>query len=222
MAIVYKITNKINGKSYIGMTVRTIEERFRSHISATRQGSNFRFHSAIRKYGVDCWDLEILEENDDILFIRRREYELITEYKTIISTLGYNAKPGGCGGWIVPPEKYEGWKEKQKNNNKGSYNPRYCGLSNEELYEIVKKESLKLGKIPTHNYMIETFKGFPKSFTKFRFEGNYKNLAEKLKEKIGLEYNPYYRTEEHRKKLSKANLGKKITTENGKRIYVKN
>ena len=116
MAIVYKITNKINGKCYIGMTVRTIEERFKSHISASRQGSSFRFHSAIRKYGVDCWDLQILEESSDISFIRKKEEKFISEYKTTISTIGYNAKPGGCGGWIVPTEKYEKWKEKQKNN----------------------------------------------------------------------------------------------------------
>ena len=44
-----------------------------SHLSSVRQGSKFRFHSAIRKYGVDDWDFEILYENDDIDKCKEKE-----------------------------------------------------------------------------------------------------------------------------------------------------
>jgi len=49
--IVYKITNKKNGKSYIGKTEYSLEHRWNRHLSSAKNGSKFRFHSAIRKYG---------------------------------------------------------------------------------------------------------------------------------------------------------------------------
>ena len=73
MAIVYKITNRVNGKSYIGHSVRTLEQRWKSHLSSVRQGSKFRFHSAIRKYGVDFWDHEIIFEHSDVYICKKKE-----------------------------------------------------------------------------------------------------------------------------------------------------
>ena len=136
MAIVYRITNKINGKSYIGQTVRTLDQRWRSHLSSVNQGSKFRFHSAIRKYGVDNWKLDILFENDDVDLCKKKEEELIALYNLTNNKKGYNATPGGCGGWVVPYEKYEFWRKKQSINNTGLNNPNSTGYSNEELIEI--------------------------------------------------------------------------------------
>ena len=84
MAIVYKITNRANDKSYIGHSVRTLEQRWKSHLSCVRQGSKFRFHSAIRKYGIDQWDKEIIFENIDRIFFeninnRQNTFENILE-----------------------------------------------------------------------------------------------------------------------------------------------
>lgn len=214
MAIVYKITNKVNGKMYIGLTTRTLKQRFESHLSAVRQGSKFRFHSAIRKYGVDVWDLEILEESDDITHIRKREEELITEYKTTLPAFGYNAKPGGCGGWIVKPENYEQWKNNNTLSNKAEKNSRFNGITNDDLYLMVKNEAIKLGYIPSQRYMIKTYyPAFPKSFSEYRFDGHYKNLVLKLKEEVNLDFNPYKKTEEHNKNLAYAIKGRKWYTD---------
>jgi group I intron endonuclease len=226
MHIVYMITNRNNGKSYIGMTSRSLEARFNSHLSAVRQGSKFRFHSAIRKYGIDCWDKTILAENDDIAIIRSIEEQKIKEYKTM--EFGYNAKPGGCGGWIVPEEKYEAWRLKTKERNIGKGNGNYSGITNEELFDMVLEESKKLGRVPPHKHMIKSHKRFPKSFTQFRFTGKYANLAIAVANQLGTIYNPYFRTDEHRKKLRVANLGKpgsnkntRVEIRDGKRIHVK-
>jgi group I intron endonuclease len=218
MAIVYRIKNKINGKSYIGMTVRSFEERYNGHLSSARQGSKFRFHSAIRKYGVDSWEHEILEESDDIAYIRKREEEYIEEYKTIFPKYGYNAKPGGCGGWIVFPENYDKWVNKVKERTIGEKNPRFCGVTNDELYEIVKGESIKLGRIPGYKYILSLYPYLPKSFSKYRFNGSYKNLAILLEKETGLKFIPSYKTEEHRRKISEFHRGRKLTKEHVENI----
>lgn len=210
MAIVYKITNKINGKIYFGLTTRTLKQRFNSHLSAVRQGSKFRFHSAIRKYGIDSWDLAIVAESDDMNFIRKKEEELISEYNTTNSIFGYNAKPGGCGGWIVKPENFDKWKENIKVTATGEKNGRFNGITNDGLYQLVKEESIKLGYIPSSSYMVQNhYPKFPKSFNNYRFDGSYKNLVAILQKEIDLKFNPYEKTDEHRKNLSKANYGKK-------------
>lgn len=228
MAIVYMITNRKNGKSYIGMTSRSLEARFNNHLSAVRQGSKFRFHSAIRKYGVDCWDMTILAEDDNLDTIRILEEQMIAKHNTTNKSYGYNAKPGGCGGWIVPSKKYEDWRRKTAERNVGTGNGNYSGLSNDEIFELVREESLKIGRVPTHSYMVAIHSGFPKSFTKFRFGGKYKNLADAVAKQLGMDYNPYFRTTEHRQKLREANLGKtssnkntRVETIDGKRVHVK-
>jgi group I intron endonuclease len=59
---IYCHTNKVNGKRYIGQTVDTMEGRWSEHISAARQGRGARiFGAAIRKYGIESFDHEILE-----------------------------------------------------------------------------------------------------------------------------------------------------------------
>jgi group I intron endonuclease len=50
--IVYKITNSVNGKVYIGKTAKTFDQRWRSHVKAAKEGSPIYFHKAIRKYGT--------------------------------------------------------------------------------------------------------------------------------------------------------------------------
>lgn len=213
MPIVYKVTNRLNGKIYFGLTTRTAKQRFDNHLSAARQGSSFRFHSAIRKYGVDCWVVEVVEESDDIEYIRKREEELIAEHRTTLSAYGYNAKPGGCGGWIVKTENIDKWKENHKISSSGVKNPRFNGISNEDLYELVKKEALNLGYIPSQSWMIEkNYPLFPKSFSRYRFGGSYKNLVDLLKKEIDLPFEPYAKTDHHKMNLSKSIQGRKWYT----------
>ena len=213
MAIVYKITNRKNGKIYFGMTTRSLKSRFDSHLSAVRQGSKFRLHSAIRKYGVDCWDLEVIEESEDLDYIRKKEEQLIEEYKTTNNAFGYNAKPGGCGGWIVKAENYETWRENNKLSVQGIKNPRFNGITNDELYQMVKKETENLGYIPSQQYMIKKYHPiFPKAFSKFRFNGSYKNLVKMIEKELGIFFKPYKHSELHKQNLSKSLQGRKWHT----------
>lgn len=51
MTGIYKITNQINNKVYIGQSVN-IKKRFNQHKCAARDGENSYFYKALRKYGV--------------------------------------------------------------------------------------------------------------------------------------------------------------------------
>lgn len=68
MVGIYKIRNKINGKIYIGQSIK-IEERWKSHILNSRQekitDSSQVIHKAINKYGVENFEFSILEECDE-------------------------------------------------------------------------------------------------------------------------------------------------------------
>jgi group I intron endonuclease len=226
------ITNKTNGKSYIGYTTRTLNQRWKSHLTSMRQGSKFRFHCAIRKYGVDNWVLQILYENENIEICKEKEEEMIALYETFVK--GYNATFGGTGGWVVPEEKYESWKQKISEKNTGSNNSNSINITNEELIKIGSEICLNLGRVVGHSTIVKEFEKrnlkFPKTFTKYRFQGDYKNYVKILMKLTGLDFCPHFRSEDFKTRLSNLNKGKEspnrnskvIITEEGKRKHVKN
>ena len=58
---IYLIQNMINGKKYIGQTrIKKPTRRWNNHINASKRGSTFAIHSAIRKYGVGAFNFECL------------------------------------------------------------------------------------------------------------------------------------------------------------------
>lgn len=89
--IIYKITNKVNNKVYIGQTRYTLEFRWRQH---QHKKDNTYFHNAIHKYGIENFNLEILEECD-IELLNSREIYYIAKYDSFKN--GYNLTIGGDG-----------------------------------------------------------------------------------------------------------------------------
>ena len=51
--IIYKSTNKITGKIYIGQTTHTLDKRIKGHINESKKDKNRPFLLSINKYGVD-------------------------------------------------------------------------------------------------------------------------------------------------------------------------
>ena len=88
---IYKITNKLNGKVYIGQS-RDIDARWRQHINAK---DNFAIHNAIKKYGKENFKFEVLLEcPTDMLDVWERD--MIALYNCM-SPYGYNLTEGGEG-----------------------------------------------------------------------------------------------------------------------------
>ena len=94
MAYIYQITNDINGKIYIGKTEFSIEKRFKEHCSdAFRERNEKRpLYAAMRKYGIEHFHIELLEETDN-----PEERETFWIEKKQSFKFGYNATLGGDG-----------------------------------------------------------------------------------------------------------------------------
>ena len=94
MAYIYKITNNINNKIYIGKTVRTIQERFKEHCKDYQKENLEKrpLYSAMKKYGVENFSIELIEETNSPEERERYWIEYYGSFKN-----GYNATFGGDG-----------------------------------------------------------------------------------------------------------------------------
>ena len=94
MSYVYKITNDVNGKMYIGQTSRTLMERFEEHCreSMLKRFPDRPLYAAMIKYGIEHFSIELIEETDSP---KEREIYWIEYYGTFKN--GYNATFGGDG-----------------------------------------------------------------------------------------------------------------------------
>lgn len=74
---IYKITNKINGHSYIGQSI-DIAKRWKNHIISSSnkndKGYDYPLYRAIRKYGIDNFSFEVLEECSQHLLDKQEKY----------------------------------------------------------------------------------------------------------------------------------------------------
>lgn len=94
---IYKITNKINGKVYIGQTIQNVKERFYQHcaIRCDRKVLNMAIHKAIFKYGKKNFTIEVIEEIESTNLNDREKYWI--QYYDSYSN-GYNSTIGGQEG----------------------------------------------------------------------------------------------------------------------------
>ena len=87
--IIYKITNNLNGKIYIGQTTRTIQERFSEHVKA-----NTKLGRDIRKFEEKNFTVEVIEQCENAEQLNEREIFWIEKFDCK-SPNGYNIMKGG-------------------------------------------------------------------------------------------------------------------------------
>jgi group I intron endonuclease len=92
---VYKITHRASGKAYVGKAVR-ICFRWYSHKHDMLAGKNLPLHNALRKYGMDAFDFDVVERCDSDADALEAEKYWIEWYGTL-SPNGYNLTEGGEG-----------------------------------------------------------------------------------------------------------------------------
>lgn len=113
--IIYKITNTITGKSYIGQTIMPLLRRWRVHKSAKR---NTPLCNSIRKHGADKFTLEVLCAVLSKEYLDEMEIHFIKYYNTLAPN-GYNLLAGGnasqCRG-LVPWNKGKTITEEARKN----------------------------------------------------------------------------------------------------------
>lgn len=94
--LVYMLTNRLNGKRYIGVTTHTLKKRLWEHYREADKGNKFPLYRAMRKYGTDNFDITLLYEAVDHREMMAVERGLIAAYGTYRFG-GYNATLGGQG-----------------------------------------------------------------------------------------------------------------------------
>lgn len=108
MVGIYKITNKVNGKIYIGQTI-DFERRKYEHIHDTKNRPHqMPLHYAMKKYGVENFEFSILEECDRSELDEKEKF-YINAYKSNNKNIGYNISNGGndCSQFVVSKSVYQ-------------------------------------------------------------------------------------------------------------------
>lgn len=134
--IIYKATNKINGKVYIGQTVQKLERRRDQHYSKAKTTCRTsRFINAIRKHGKENFSWEIIDRASCIHELNKKEIFYINNFESYNKDKGYNLELGG-GNSIVSEET----------KKKLSISAKKRGISEESLKKMRKARKYVKGR----------------------------------------------------------------------------
>jgi group I intron endonuclease len=233
VAGVYCFLNKINFKRYIGSAVN-IDRRIKYHKSLlkTNKHSNIKFQRAVNKWGIDNFEIIVLEEVYDINVLRDREQHFIDFYNSCSE--GYNLAPNAKG--------LLGFKHSQESKNKMSETMKVIAGTKESRDRmskalkgrIISKEwrdklrKANLGKKlseETKAKMSIAQKGKKmslESIEKMRKANKGKKLSLEHIEKMRISKIGFKLSEEHKEKLRKANTGRKLSQEIRQKISLAN
>jgi group I intron endonuclease len=96
--VVYKVTNSVNGKVYIGKWMRArVEDRWKAHVHAASKGSKLYLSNAIRKYGPDAFRVEVIHQAKTKDELDAMETFFIVLHQSHKPENGYNMTLGGDG-----------------------------------------------------------------------------------------------------------------------------
>lgn len=180
---IYKCTNKINQKSYIGFDSNWPNRKNRHKYECLKR--NTKFYAAIRKYGWDSFDWMILYQSKDRNHtLNKMENFFIVEYDTI--NFGYNLIPGGS--------KRADFKQTEETKKKISTKLKGRTRSEEQ------KNNMR-GKVRSEEH---------RKKLSLSQKGKSRSLESVVKRKITMEKKgQYFLSEDHKKKISLSNKGKK-------------
>jgi len=199
----YIITNKQNGKSYVGITTRKIARRWYEHCYLGNSCGQL-LNKAINKYGIDAFEIQVVASAKTISDLKELEKQLIVQYQTKVPN-GYNLTDGGDGltGYRHTEEQKkrngdakrgtihsDETKQKMKDAHLGENNHFY-GKSHSE--ETKQRISATKQANPTRYWL-----------GKQRNEETCKKISKSLTGQLGRPH-----TEESKKKISAAHIGKK-------------
>ena len=159
--LIYKITNIINGLSYIGATKRTAAVRWREIAYSARTNPQRMIAHAIRKDGIENFKLDIIKKliGQNLEHLKRAERFYISKFNSIKN--GYNRRPGGempkenCGTSLKGRKMTEEQKQKRSTTLMGHL------VSEETKRKISRKNKGKRHKHTeeTKKQIAETHKG---------------------------------------------------------------
>ena len=200
MYYIYRITNKVNGKTYIG------QHKYRK-LNDSYMGSGKLLKLAKKKYGIENFKKEILEFNIPNVDLANDLEQMYILFERAKGKAEYNIADGGLGHTVTPWNKgkkmSEGFIKKNSDSHKGQI-PWIKGKHLSEEHKMKLSEAHK-GKTPWN-------KGVSCS------DEQKKKISETLKGNIPWSKGKCF-TEEHKAKLSEAHKGKHWKLVDGKRVW---
>lgn len=174
-----------NGKCYVGITIKTIEERFTEHVMATLAGSKYAIHHALRKYGPE--NVELMAVVKDVSWDQAADLEVwwISKLNTFKGP-GYNMTAGGEGmaGHIMTAE------------SRAKMSRAKMGNQHTKGYKFTDETKARISRAMMGNQRTKGYRHTAEARQKMRMAamGNQNTKGHKL-------------TATHKDKISKAKLG---------------
>ena len=111
---VYRITNKVNQKIYVGFTEKSLRERMAQHRrdSLNKSGRKRLFMKAIRKYGMEAFEIEAIYQSEDKEDALEKERHFVKEWNSNHRKIGYNSTFGGENTFHVKGKDHPNWGKK--------------------------------------------------------------------------------------------------------------
>lgn len=186
---VYKITNLVNGKIYIG-------KHSTDDVNDGYMGSGVVLRQAYKKYGLECFTKEVIDYYNNTIELNQGEIYWIAQFNSTNSEIGYNLTYGGDGG--TPTEET---RRKVSHTLKGRH---HTEETRQKISAANKgKSSPNKGKTFSEEYrrkLSESHKGQPGFWTG-------KPLSEETKQKISAANKGRQRSEETKQKMSVSKKG---------------
>jgi len=215
---IYKITNLLTGKSYVGQHLR----RKKEPLNDGYMGSGFRIINSIKKHGLNNFKKEILKDNIHCQTAANLFEEIFIKKENTLSPNGYNLTTGGkqfevseetkvkislaCKGrpaWNKGVSPSEETKQKISKNHRGGPQKGYTPIEESRQRMSLANKGKKRSE--------ET-----KRKSSLAHKG--KHLSEATKLKISLAKRGKKKSLETRQKMSLANKGKKLSEETKRKI----
>lgn len=138
--IVYCCAHMESGRRYVGLTKKTLRQRWNAHLYNAfnrKLGSHSHFWNAIRKYGKDAFDLEVLEVCSTLEDANAAEERWIIHFDTRNPEKGFNlARGGGCR---PNPERKNPWRDPAYK----WHDPGYRASHGEKMREVVNRPEVR-------------------------------------------------------------------------------
>lgn len=191
--IIYKITNKLDEKVYIGQTVQTMESRLKAHY---KNPKNTYIKNALLKYGLDNFEIEQIDSAISMDELNNKEEFWIAFYDACNRDKGYNRTHGGKNA-----RRSEQTRKQMSESRKGKKVDR----------EVVERQRQKLIGV---KHSPERKANISKSLM-----GKKRGpMPDEVKEKIRLAHTGKKRTPEQNERNRQARLGKKRSLETRQKI----
>lgn len=226
---IYKVTNKINGKTYIGKTSRNFDERYAYNIGLNSK--NKLLKSDIELYGID--NFEIIKQFD-VAFSSEEldslEIKYIKEFHCLETENGYNRMSGGTRGkpttvlkeelseahkgYVMPSEQKRKISEALKGENSPYYGTKHSEDRRKKISESLKEYYSK------HDSYAKGRKLTPEQIENMRSKLKGRKQPLDAVQRTADALRGVSKTEEHKKHISEARKGMKFSDEHKKHLSV--